>query len=62
MAKERLYNPDNKYGDSQKAAQHTLATVFLEVLKMYSPFVPHITEYIYQELYTILIKLSTFLS
>ena len=51
MAKERLYNPDNKYGDSQKAAQQTLATVFLEVLKMYSPFVPHITEYIYQELY-----------
>ena len=51
MAKERLYNPDNKYGDSQKAAQQTLATVFLEVLKMYSPFVPHITEYIYQQLY-----------
>ena len=51
MAKERLYNPDNKYGDSQKAAQQTLATVFLEVLKMYSPYVPHITEYIYQELY-----------
>ncbi len=51
MAKERLYNPDNKYGYSQKVAQQTLATVFLEVLKMYSPFVPHITEYIYQELY-----------
>ena len=51
MAKERLYNPDNKYGTSQQAAQQTLATVFLEVLKMYSPFVPHITEYIYQELY-----------
>lgn len=51
MAKERLYNPNNKYGDSQKAAQQTLATVFLEALKMYSPFVPHITEYIYQELY-----------
>ncbi len=51
IAKEKLYNPDNKYGDSQKAAQQTLSTVFLEVLKMYSPFVPHITEYIYQELY-----------
>lgn len=56
MAKERLYNPDNKYGDSQKAAQQTLATVFLEVLKMYSPFVPHITEYIYQELYKFKLK------
>ncbi len=51
IAKERLYNPDNKYGISQKAAQKTLATVFLETLKMYSPFVPHITEYLYQELY-----------
>ena len=56
MVKERLYNPDNKYGDSQKAAQLTLATVFLEVLKMYSPFVPHITEYIYQELYKFKLK------
>ncbi len=51
IAKERLYNTDNMYGDSQKAAQKTLAIVFLEILKMYSPFVPHITEYIYQELY-----------
>lgn len=51
IVKERLYNPDNKYGDTQKAAQKALATVFLEVLKMYSPFVPHITEYIYQKLY-----------
>ena len=51
IVKERLYNSENKYGDYQKAAQKTLATVFLEVLKMYSPFVPHITEYIYQTLY-----------
>ena len=51
MTKERLYNPDLKYGESQKAAQQTLSAVFLEILKMYSPFVPHITEYIYQELY-----------
>lgn len=56
MAKERLYNTDNKYGFSQLAAQQTLATVFLEVLKMYSPFVPHITEYIYQELYKTKVK------
>ena len=58
IAKERLYNPNNKYGDSQKAAQQTLATVFLEILKMYSPFVPHITEYIYQELYKSKLKVE----
>ncbi|MBR4672476.1 MAG: valine--tRNA ligase [Bacilli bacterium] len=51
IAKERLYNQDNKYGDKQKSAQKALSMVFLEVLKMYSPFVPHITEKIYQELY-----------
>jgi len=51
MVKDRLYDNDNKYGDLQKAAKKTLAIVFLEILKMYSPFVPHITEYIYQDLY-----------
>lgn len=51
IVKERLYNTDNKYGESQKAAQQTIAMVFIEILKMYSPFVPHITEFIYQELY-----------
>lgn len=51
IAKERLYNEDNKYGESHVAAQKTLSIVFLEILKMYSPFVPHITEYIYQDLY-----------
>lgn len=51
IVKERLYNPENKYGETQKAAKKALYTVFLEVLKMYSPFVPHITEFIYQNLY-----------
>ncbi len=51
ISKERLYNPDNKYGETQKSAQKALATVFLEILKMYSPFVPHITEYIYQTIF-----------
>ena len=51
IVKERLYNPDNKYGETQKSAQKALYTVFLEVLKMYSPIVPHITEFIYQNLY-----------
>ena len=51
IVKERLYNTDNKYGNTQKSAQKALHIVFLEVLKMYSPFVPHVTEYIYQDLY-----------
>ena len=51
IVKERLYNTNNQYGNSQKAAKVALSMVFLEILKMYSPFVPYITEYIYQELY-----------
>ena len=51
IVKDRLYNEGNKYGESQFAAQKTLAIVFLEILKMYSPFVPHITECIYQNMY-----------
>ena len=51
LVKERLYNPNNKYGESRKGAQKALYIVFKEILKMYSPFVPHITEYIYQDLY-----------
>ncbi|HJJ92829.1 MAG TPA: class I tRNA ligase family protein, partial [Methanocorpusculum sp.] len=52
IVKERLYNKDNKFSPAaQKSAQHTLFNVALEVLKMYSPFVPHITEFIFQEVF-----------
>ena len=51
IVKERLYNENDKYGSSSLSAKKALSMVFLEILKMYSPFVPHITEYIYQELY-----------
>jgi len=52
IVKERLYNENKKYKtEERKSAQKALYTVLQEILKMYSPFVPHITEYIYQELY-----------
>jgi len=52
IVKERLYNENNQYGeDARKSAQKALYCVLKEILKMYSPFVPHITEFIYQELY-----------
>lgn len=59
IVKERLYNPDNQYENTHLAAKKTLAIVFLEILKMYSPFVPHITEFIYQNLYKSLEKEET---
>lgn len=52
IVKERLYNKENKFSsESQKSAQYALFVVSLEVLKMYSPFVPHITEFIFQNLF-----------
>ncbi len=51
IAKSRLYNQDNQFQDGTLAAKKALSIVFLEILKMYSPFVPHITEYIYQNIY-----------
>lgn len=52
IVKERLYNKDNKFSlEDQKSAQYALFTVCLEVLKMYSPFVPHITELIFQNIF-----------
>lgn len=51
IVKERLYNENNKYGDARRSAQKALYYVLQEILKMYSPFVPHITEFIYQDLF-----------
>ncbi|MDR2402393.1 MAG: valine--tRNA ligase [Cytophagales bacterium] len=52
IVKERLYNKENKFSsDLQKSAQYALFVVSLEVLKMYFPFVPHITEFIFQNLF-----------
>ena len=52
IVKERLYNKENKFSsDDQKSSQYALFVVSLEILKMYSPFVPHITECIFQNIF-----------
>lgn len=48
MIKHRLYGKDEK---SKKAAKWTLYRTFLDVLKLWAPIIPHITEEIYQELF-----------
>ncbi len=51
MIKRRVYESDG--GDQKKqSAQNTLWWVMLDVLKMFSPFVPHITEEIFQRMYS----------
>ncbi len=46
--KYRLYEPETYGTESKRAAQYTLYNVLLNVIKMLTPFTPHIAEEIYQ--------------
>jgi len=47
IVKPRLYDPEIVDAEKRKSAQYTLYTVLLDLLKMFAPFMPHITEEIY---------------
>jgi valyl-tRNA synthetase len=49
IVKERLYRPDIHGYMERKSAQRALYACLLDLLKMYAVYVPHITEYIYQQ-------------
>lgn len=46
IVKDRLYNAEDK-----ESAKYTLYAVFLAILKLYAPLMPHITEELYQKYY-----------
>jgi valyl-tRNA synthetase len=49
MVKDRVYKPE-KYGNDKKlAGQYTLYKTMNTILKLVSPYLPHITEELYQE-------------
>jgi valyl-tRNA synthetase len=48
IIKERLYQPDIHGIDERKSGQFALYYSLLNILKLYSIYVPHLTEYIYQ--------------
>lgn len=48
IVKDRLYKPEIYGEDERKSAQDALYIALLNILKMYAPFVPFITEEIYQ--------------
>ena len=48
IAKHRLYNPDVYGEDARKSAQYTLYRVVLNVLKLFAPIMPYITEATYK--------------
>lgn len=47
IVKERLYKPEQFGEDQRCSGQYALYYCLLNILKMYSIYVPHITEYIY---------------
>ena len=47
IVKDRLYKPELHGENERRSAQYALYKVYLEILKMYSIYVPHITEEIY---------------
>ncbi|RJQ17061.1 valine--tRNA ligase [Candidatus Woesearchaeota archaeon] len=51
IVKDRLYNPKNYDEEAVASAKYTLYHVLLAILKLFAPFVPHITEDIYQRYY-----------
>ncbi len=48
IIKERFWNPDHFQAGQVKAARFTLFAVLFAILKLFAPFIPYITEEIYQ--------------
>jgi valyl-tRNA synthetase len=51
-AKDRLYKPETYTEEKRKAAQYALHEVLLRVLQLLAPVTPHVTEEIYQTLFS----------
>ncbi len=51
IVKERLYQPEIHGHKERQSARYALYYCMLNVLKLYAVYVPHITEYIYQEFF-----------
>lgn len=51
IVKERLYQPEKHGVQERCSGQYTIYHAFLEILKLYAVYTPHIADYIYQEIY-----------
>lgn len=51
IVKERLYQPEVHGYKERQSAQHALYYCLINTLKLYAVYVPHITEFIYQEFF-----------
>lgn len=51
IIKDQLFNPDKYSSQEVTATKWTLQQVGLRILQMYSPYIPHVTEAIYETCY-----------
>lgn len=51
IAKDRLYQPELHGEKARQSGQHALYHALLSILKLYAPYVPHMTEAIYQDFF-----------
>ncbi len=51
IIKDQLFHPENYTPEQVDVTRWTLHTVGLRILQCYAPYLPHITENIYQEIY-----------
>lgn len=51
IVKERLYQPEKHGHLERRGAQYALYVSLLILLKLYAIFIPHMTEYLYQQFY-----------
>ena len=51
VVKERLYMPDIHGLEQRRSGQYALYHALFGIIKLYAPYVPHITEFIYQEFF-----------
>ncbi len=52
LIKDLLFNPDTYTAEHVNATKWTLHHVGLRVLQLYAPFIPHVTEQLYQMMFT----------
>lgn len=51
LIKDQLFNPEKYKTEEIEATKNTLYNIGLRILQLYAPFVPHITEALYQLIY-----------
>lgn len=51
LIKNQLFNPDNYQAHEVQATIWTLQHVGLRILQLYAPYIPHVTDAIYSEIY-----------